>query len=178
MRRPPRRLSRSSSNSLRSKPPELPRPEARARSLPLRWIPLVGLIAAAIVTAIAFRHSPGANALQPLPPPHITPAAPQRPAGEPATPPAAAAQASSEPASIWRVIVYEYSGRVLAEQKARRLNEQRPTWRAEVFAPRGNRGPYLVSLGGRMSRGDAERVKRDARAHGLPRDTFVRNYSN
>jgi hypothetical protein len=58
------------------------------------------------------------------------------------------------------------------------MDSKHPTWRAEVFTPKGDRAPYFVSLGGRMTLSEAERIQRDARAKGMPKDTFVRNFSN
>jgi eukaryotic-like serine/threonine-protein kinase len=75
-------------------------------------------------------------------------------------------------------VAYEYHKREQAEKKAHSLNQKRPTLHAEVFAPRGNRAPYFVALGGRLTLAQAEQLKREARALGLPRDTFVRNFSN
>ena len=48
---------------------------------------------------------------------------------------------------------------------------------AEVFTPRGERYPFYVALGGRMPLTQAQRLQRDARAKGLPRDTFIRSPS-
>jgi hypothetical protein len=77
------------------------------------------------------------------------------------------------------VVAYTYGAFREADHKAHRINEKWPAFRAEVFAPKGRgRGPYYVALGGRMARLDAERLQRSARAVGLPRDTFVRNFSN
>jgi hypothetical protein len=92
-------------------------------------------------------------------------------------PPSTTERAASEPDRIWRVIAYTYNGLTHAENKARTINGKYPQFHAEVFAPRGrNRGPYLVSLGGRKTRAEALHVQQAARAKGLPRDTFVRNY--
>jgi hypothetical protein len=64
-----------------------------------------------------------------------------------------------------------------ADKKARSLNEKHPAWHAEVFSPKGNRAPYFVSLGGRMTLPEAEKLQREARSKGMPKDTFVRNFS-
>jgi hypothetical protein len=110
---------------------------------------------------------------------------PIAPAAAPMTRPAPAPE-RSEPAvrersderPFWRVIAYTYSRLNDAQEKAARINERRPELRASVFTPRGaERAPYLVALGGRMSRDEALRLQRRARAAGMPRDTFVRNYS-
>ncbi|MBZ5586095.1 MAG: SPOR domain-containing protein, partial [Acidobacteriia bacterium] len=79
---------------------------------------------------------------------------------------------------FWRTVVYTYSNYRDAERKAERVNGKWPALRAEVFTPKGrNRPPYMVALGGRMTREEAERLRKQARAKGLPRDTFVRNYA-
>ena len=84
----------------------------------------------------------------------------------------------STTAPIWRVVAYTYNGRNHAEQKAKAINEKHPHWRAEVFAPKGDRAPFFVALGGRMTLSEAERLQKVARTKGAPRDTFVRNFSN
>jgi hypothetical protein len=135
-----------------------------------KWLPLAGLVAAAGLGALLLPHSkpPLAKPVQtaPAPPtPHVEAPAPAQNA--------AVRQADA----IWRVVAFEYSRRAAAEHKARSLNQKRPALHAEVFAPRGNRAPYLVALGGFMTRSEAERLKKQARAAGMPRDTFVRNYT-
>jgi hypothetical protein len=80
---------------------------------------------------------------------------------------------------IWRVIAYTYNQRRHAEHKAQTINREKPGFHAAVFAPRGpNQPPFFVALGGRMSREAAMTLRRKARSKGLPRDTFVRNFSN
>lgn len=102
-------------------------------------------------------------------PPARAPEAPARPAAKPARDPSGRA---------WRVVAYTYNGLAAAEAKAHRVNQRWPGFHAEVFAPRGRgRGPYLVALGGRMTRAEAARLQQSARRSGLPRDTFIRNYS-
>jgi eukaryotic-like serine/threonine-protein kinase len=150
----------------------------------LRWVPLVGLVAAAGLSALFLPHAKG-PAASPSATPLATPpakSAPPSPAAAPAVaqpnPPVVHdTETRSNPAAIWRVVVYEYAQRAAAERKARTLNEKRPAWHAEVFTPRGERSPYLVALGGRMTLAEAERLKMQARGAGLPRDTFVRNFS-
>ena len=45
-----------------------------------------------------------------------------------------------------------------------------------VFSPTG-RAPYLVTVGGSMSHDQAEAFRNKARNEGLPRDTYMQNYS-
>jgi hypothetical protein len=102
-------------------------------------------------------------------PPARAPEAPARTAASPARDPSG---------RTWRVVAYTYNGLAAAEAKAHRVNQRWPGFHAEVFAPRGRgRGPYLVALGGRLTRAEAARLQQSARRSGLPRDTFIRNYS-
>jgi serine/threonine protein kinase len=184
-------------------PPPRPRQEPLVdRGFPLKWVPVAGVAAAAVLGAFVLRNpgvepapapapapverpvatKPSTPAPAPVNPPEVTP---QPPKPSPLAAPNSRADRAGTPdarpstgAPIWRVIAYTYNGKTLAEKKVRSLNEKRPAWRAELFTPKGERGPYLVSLGGRMTLAEAERVQRDARAKGLPRDTFVRNFSN
>jgi hypothetical protein len=93
--------------------------------------------------------------------PHATAPNPSRPAGK----------------AIWRVIAFTYRTREAAAKKVEQLNRVHPGLNASVFSPKGQRGYYLVSLGGRMTREDAVRLQRSARGKGLPRDLYVQNYS-
>ena len=81
-------------------------------------------------------------------------------------------------APIWRVIAYTYNAKSHAEKKAKTINEKHPAFHAQVFTPKGDRAPYFISLGGRMTLAEAERLQRDARSKGMPKDTFVRNFTN
>jgi hypothetical protein len=87
--------------------------------------------------------------------------------------------AAPRPRTEWRVIAYTYSRLRDAEHKAETINRKIPGLQAEVFAPKGkNQPPYMVALGGRMTRDEAAALQRRARSKGLPRDTFIRNYSD
>jgi hypothetical protein len=149
----------------------------------MKWVPLAGVVAAAGLGLIFLPYlrtpakAPAANSpASAVAPTGATPATP--PATSAGPPPRTAAHNAPawRPDAVWRVVVYEYSHRAGAEQRARTLNRQRPAWHAQVFTPRGNRAPYLVALGGPMTRPEAERLRNQARAAGLPRDTFIRNY--
>jgi hypothetical protein len=149
-----------------------PLPARANRGFPIKWAPTAGLVAAIGLGAIFMRH-PDEPVAAIAPAPIVTPA----PAASAAPPRVATAPVEhSNPSAIWRVVVYTYASRAAAEKKARSLNEKRAAWRAEVFAPKGDRAPYYVSLGGRMTLPQAERLQREARTKGLPRDTFVRNF--
>jgi len=90
-------------------------------------------------------------------------------------PPAAAATPAQS--GTWRVIAFTYHSHDLAAKKATKLNKKWPDLHAVVFAPKGLRGWYFVSLGDGMDHDQATRVQHRARGLGLPRDTFVQSYS-
>jgi hypothetical protein len=185
-------------------PPPHRRTEAPAdRGIPLKWVPVAGLAAAVALGAVFLRHpndpaeAPAAKERPAVTSPKAAPVAAPPAAAPPATAPVerkpspvapskkqsrdrieSAAVQPSTGAPIWRVVAFTYNRREQAENKAKALNEKRSGWRAEVFAPKGERAPYFVSLGGRMTLSEAERMQKEARAKGLPRDTFVRNFSN
>ena len=104
----------------------------------------------------------------------------------PSDPVAAAAEASApvekaapHERTVWRVIAYTYESPRDAHKKVEAINRKWPFLEAEVFAPKGrNRPPYLVALGGRMNRLEAARVLQQARRRGLPRNTFMLNFSD
>lgn len=76
----------------------------------------------------------------------------------------------------WRVVAFTYNHEDQAKQKAETIQKQHPSLNAEVFSPTG-RAPYLVTVGGPMSREAAESFKAKARGQGLPRDIYAQNYS-
>jgi eukaryotic-like serine/threonine-protein kinase len=115
----------------------------------------------------------------------VTPAAqaavrPVTPSGAITTPAPAAPSPAVVPPSArgnWRVIAFTFRSREMAAKKAKQLNEKWTDLGAKVFAPKGHREYYLVALGDWMTREEAERVQRKVRRIGLPRDTYVQNYS-
>ena len=145
-------------------------------SLP-RWAYALIAVPVAALLLIAVGHRSGPSRPAPVPPP-----APVRQSAAQAVRPApsnAAERMHAEPGRVWRVIAYTYSGFREADKKARHINAKFPSFHAEVFTPRGHgRPPYLISLGGRMTRAEAARLQHAARSRGLPRDTFIRNYSD
>jgi hypothetical protein len=75
----------------------------------------------------------------------------------------------------WRVIAFTYSQQEQARQKAQAIAEEHPDLTPAVFTPNG-RSPYLVTLGGAMSRQDAFAFSGKAKREGMPRDTYAQNY--
>jgi hypothetical protein len=144
----------------------------------------VGILLLAIL-AFNLRSKQDAAPVTP-PVPIAAPATPPAPIAAPVTPPAPAASApvappprSTPPAASanWRVIAFTYPSREMAEKKAKQINDRWPDLHAAVFVPKGPRGYYLVALGDRMEREEAKRLQHKARSLGLPRDTYVQNYS-
>lgn len=79
---------------------------------------------------------------------------------------------------IWRVVLYTYHRAADAEKRAAAINSRHPGFGAEVFTPNGEgKAPYLVSVGGSVNRDDAVRLRREALRWGLPRDSYLQNYS-
>ena len=115
------------------------------------------------------------------PPAPVYAPAPQDPAPSvlPSKPPESEAARSPQERSVWRVIAYTYNALRDAQKKVLAINRRWPGLNAEVFAPKGEaHPPYLVALGGRMNRMDAARLLQKARSRGLPRDTFILNFSD
>lgn len=99
------------------------------------------------------------------------------------TPVAAVAPASGVPATtgigkpIWRVVLYTYHSQQGAESKARVISGKHSDLAAQVFAPNGNGGPYLVVAGGQMNREEAAKKRQQAIREGMPHDSYIQNYS-
>ena len=77
----------------------------------------------------------------------------------------------------WHVVAYTYYRQDQAQHKADQIAQRDASLRPEVFSPTG-RAPYLVTLGGAMTRVDAAAFKAKASASGLPRDTYIQNYNH
>jgi eukaryotic-like serine/threonine-protein kinase len=175
--------------------PAIPPVERRTpveRAAPIgfpRWI-FAGLaVVLLLILALNLRRKPDtpvrsapataepASQPQPLPP-APRPAEPKEAARDaqlPAVPPQPA-RASGR--AMWRVIAFTYTSHDAAAKRAKRVNERWPDLHASVFSPKERRGYYLVALGGRMTHEDAVKIQRKARSAGLPRDTYVQNYSD
>ena len=78
---------------------------------------------------------------------------------------------------MWRVIAYAYTSRAAAEKKVRAISATWPDLHPQVFVPGRGNAMYLVALGGRMTHEEALNFQRQARGKGLPRDSYVQNYS-
>ena len=91
------------------------------------------------------------------------------------------AKTSVEPApagterSVWHVVAYTYNREEAAQHKATELAAQYPQLEPQVFSPNGQ-PPYLVTLGGGMSRQEAFARRDAARTAGMPSDTYAQNF--
>ena len=96
--------------------------------------------------------------------------------------PSEASKATSAPVikngQVWRVVSFTYNRESDAKKKVDWINEKNPGFHAEVFSPSNRGGPYLVVLGGQMTREDASRLRQKVRASGLPRDSYIQNYNH
>ena len=79
--------------------------------------------------------------------------------------------------NIWRVVVYTYNSAADARRKAEGINARHPEAKAEVFSPKESRAPYLVVIGGQMTRDQASHLRQQAVRMGLPRDSYMQNYN-
>ncbi len=77
---------------------------------------------------------------------------------------------------MWHVIVYTYDLQDKAQRKADELAQQHPDLHPQVFSPTGSR-PFLVTLGGGMTRDEAFALRNKARSEGMPRDIYAQNWS-
>jgi hypothetical protein len=126
-----------------------------------------------------------ANAVVPAVATESTEAAPAPALEAPADAPAVSAPAAAPEASVsapagagtgqWRVVAFTYNREAQAQQKVEALAAKHPDLRPEVFTPSG-RAPYLVVVGGTMSRDEAFAFVRKGRAEGLPHDSYAQNY--
>ena len=84
---------------------------------------------------------------------------------------------SPAPGQVWRVVGYTYNVEAQARAKARWISERHPDLHPEVFSRTGH-APYLVTLGGAMTRQQAATMLQHARSRGLARDVYMQNYSH
>jgi hypothetical protein len=91
------------------------------------------------------------------------------------TPSPAGQNISGDSRGRWRVIAFTYSREDQAQQKAAEIAKSHPDLSPTVFRPNG-RGPFLVTLGGAMSREEAFAFSGKAKREGMPRDVYAQNY--
>ena len=100
-----------------------------------------------------------------------------RPPAKPTPAPTSTAPAiaTSGERSVWHVVAYTYNSQTTAQQAAAELSKRFPQLEPQVFSPSGHE-PYLVTLGGGMTREQAFTRRDAALAAGLPKDTYAQNY--
>jgi eukaryotic-like serine/threonine-protein kinase len=91
------------------------------------------------------------------------------------TTPPAAKNVSGDSRGRWRVIAFTYNREDQAQQKVAEIAQSHPDLSPTIFRPNG-RGPFLVTLGGPMSREDAFAFSGKAKREGMPRDIYAQNY--
>jgi hypothetical protein len=96
------------------------------------------------------------------------------PVGAPRVP----VQSGAAGGAVWRVIVYTYNSRDDAQRRAETINQKHPNLKAEVFSPSGDSGSYLVVVGGGMNRDQARRFRQTALNAGMPRDSYLQNFTH
>ena len=103
---------------------------------------------------------------------------PETSSAPPAETPTNAAHTPSSTGSRdqWRVVAYTYNHESQAQKKVSTISRRHPSLNPEVFTPNGH-APYLVTVGGPMTRDEATAFKQKARADGLPRDIYTQNYT-
>jgi hypothetical protein len=166
---------------LPAEPPAEPEPPAAPRRAFPKWgyaaVAAVVLLLLVIVarpkpakTPPALPAAPIASTMAPTPP-GASATAPTPPGVKPAGSP-------DDPAN-WRVVAYTYMHRKDADHKVAQINARFPGFLPEVFSPKGSdKPPYLVALGGRMTRAQARSLQREALAKGMPHGTYVQNFTN
>ena len=102
-------------------------------------------------------------------------AAPSAPAVTAKTTPRGAQKPSDDSYGRWRVIAFTYNQEEQARQKAAAIAQGHPDLNPTVFTPNGH-APFLVTLGGQMSKQDAFVFSGKAKREGMPKDTYAQNY--
>jgi hypothetical protein len=77
----------------------------------------------------------------------------------------------------WHVVAFTYNKQDQAAAKARALEQRYASLHPAVFTPTGH-APYLVTLGGPLTRNAAVSLKNKLHGAGLPRDLYAQNYSS
>ena len=101
--------------------------------------------------------------------------APRAPITTKTTPTRAEQNALSGSSGRWRVIAFTYDQQEKARQKAAAIALEHPDLSPTVFTPNGH-APFLVALGGQMSKQDAFAFSGKAKREGMPKDTYAQNY--
>ncbi|MCU1252335.1 MAG: Serine/threonine protein kinaserelated protein [Edaphobacter sp.] len=101
--------------------------------------------------------------------------APSARVGAASTPTVAGKNVAGDSRGRWRVVAFTYNREDQAKQKVAEIARSHPDLSPTVFTPNGH-APFLVTLGGSMSREEAFALSGKAKREGLPRDTYAQNY--
>lgn len=171
--------------------PRFPLPRGGGNSS--RWLTLLILIVLGVMLSAAYtvvhRHRASAASAAPLQRPDAndrsSPATAAFPSVATASPVPALGQRSAtlkQPGAraegtddSWRVVAFTYNRQDQAAAKARTLEKRFAALHPAVFAPAGH-APFLVTLGGPLSRESAFLLRDKLRRSGLPRDLYAQNY--
>lgn len=156
-------------------------PMQRQPGTPQRWLVPLALAAVCltlfVVYTVARRHNTKGpettQALTTQPGQQPEPGTATNPATAPVPAPANVLQAPSH--DEWRVVAFTYNRQDQASAKARALDHRYAALHPSVFTPTGH-APYLVTLGGPLTRDRAFSLKDSLRGAGLPRDLYAQNY--
>lgn len=96
-------------------------------------------------------------------------------AAAPTTNVSAAAGLNASGSGRWRVIAFTYDRQEQAQQKVASIAQKNPDLNPSVFTPNGH-SPFLVTLGGQMSKQEAFAFSGKAKREGMPHDTYAQNY--
>jgi hypothetical protein len=91
------------------------------------------------------------------------------------TPNVSATTGTNVSSANWRVVAFTYNQEEQARQKAAEIAQSHPDLNPSVFTPNGH-APFLVTLGGQMSKQDAFAFSGKAKREGMPKDTYAQNY--
>jgi hypothetical protein len=83
--------------------------------------------------------------------------------------------ASDASSGRWRVVSFTYDREDRARQKVTEIAQSHPDLSPSVFTPNGH-APFLVTLGGPMSKQEAFAFSGKAKREGMPSDTYAQNY--
>jgi eukaryotic-like serine/threonine-protein kinase len=119
--------------------------------------------------------APAQVAQQSAPVAETSPASANAPAVKAKTTPRGTQKPSDDSYGRWRVIAFTYNQEEQARQKVAAIAQEHPDLNPTVFTPTGH-APFLVALGGPMSRAEAFALSGKAKREGLPRDTYAQNY--
>lgn len=144
------------------------------------WTTIVAVVVVALFIGWHFLHKPSQKITTLATMPSQPAAAVASAKEDPSIPTSSAATGElNTPATgartQWRVVAYTYNHQNQAQDKVTQILSRHASLHPEVFAPRGH-APYLVTVGGSMSRDEAMAFRRRARSEGLPRDTYAQNF--